>query len=324
LSDDDYRKQVLHEELGAVPTQDELKYEQDEQINTTQVNTIELAAIDRAKPAAVKMEIENRSAKPIVEYNQLADVDISITTRDHETFKRNVLQLYEAIKKNCAYRGEVYIKEVRTLASIKYKLYGPGIPRPMEIFRIPYDPAKMVKKFHVHAVKMYYDNNVTLFRSCVACLLSGVGESYKWFACNKTPSSVLLKYAQRGFSIILNSKERNAISAYIEGDERWGKMLKHLDIPSDKIYCCVTADHPFFKPGLYGSGIRMTLRNFERDCNAQYASNLVVSYPKTLYPYGELNIKDNRKFYPPIPNLITACMDYVENGATDALADEDE
>ena len=57
--------------------------------------------------------------------NQLADIDISITTRDHDTFKHNTIQLYEAIKKNCEHRGAVYINEVRTLASIKYKIYVP-------------------------------------------------------------------------------------------------------------------------------------------------------------------------------------------------------
>jgi hypothetical protein len=347
LTDADYQKQVLkidkQDTQPPIESKSDINYETDDvnnigltDVNTnnsTNVNTlnstVELSSVETNLPKTERkninqppiivdsrlnaMETENKSIKPSIDYNQLADIDISITTRDFDTFKTNALLLYEAIKKNCEHRGDVYIKEIKTLASIKYKIFGPGIPRPMDIFRIPYDPVKMVKKFHVHAVKMFYDNEVTLFRSCVACLLSGVGESYKWFSCNKIAADVLLKYAQRGFSIILNKKERDAMSKYMMDNERWGRMLKYLNVESDKIYCCVTADHPFFKPGLYDSGIRMTLRNFERDSNGQYASNLVVSYSKSLFNYGDLRIKDNNKMYAPNTTLINACLDYIEN-----------
>jgi len=310
LPDDEYKKQVL--KCDGEATRDEFKYESDA-ISTESPDTIELANIGPKDNVRVDVDadVENRSIKPVVEYNQLADIDVSITTRDHELFKENVFKLYEQIRANCRHRGPIYIKEVKTLASIKYKVYGPGLPRPMDIFRIPYDPSKMVKKFHVHAVRMYYDNDVTLFRSCVACLLSGVGESYKFFSCNKNCADVLLKYAQRGFSIILNAKERNALSNYVSQDERWGALLKSLGISAKKIYCTVTANHPFFRPGIYGKGIRMGLRSFERDVNSQYKNNIVVSHSNDIFPFGQLKIKDNRKMYPPNPDLINACLSYV-------------
>lgn len=343
LTNSDYQKQVLKlekKDIQLADNKDDITYENDDvsiEAPTTNtesespVDTIELSALDKKnlnqtakiventtenKQDVVMdpvIDVENKSIKPTVEYNQLADIDISITTRDFDTFKKNALFLYEAIKKNCSHRGDVYIKEIKTLASIKYKIFGPGIPRPMDIFRIPYDPVKMVKKFHVHAVKMYYDNEVTLFRSCVACLLSGVGESYKWFSCNKVAVDVLLKYAQRGLSIILNKKERDATSKYIMENERWGAMLKYFNMEADKIYCCVTADHPFFKPGLYDSGIRLSLRKFERDSNGQYNSSLVVPYSQSIFPFGELRIKDNNKWYVPNTSMINACLDYIES-----------
>lgn len=259
-------------------------------------------------------EKENKSMRNAVDYNQLADIDISITTRNHDTFKTNALALYEAIKANCSHRGAVHIKEVKTIASVKYKIYGSGIPRPMDIFRIPYDPIKMVKKFHVHAVKMFYDGDVTLFRSCVSCLLSGVGESYKWFSCNKVPADVLLKYAQRGLTIIHNRKERDALSKYIVDNERWGLIIKKLNIKSDKIYCCVTERHPFFRPGIYNCGVRLGLRNFEHDSNVAFPNTLVVSHPKTVFPYGELNTHNNKKIYMPDVKMINVVLDYIENG----------
>ena len=81
-------------------------------------------------------------------------IDISIITRSHDKFKENALALYEAIKANCIHRGPVHIKEIKTIASIKYKIYGAGLCRPMDIFRIPYDPVKMVKKFQDALVKI--------------------------------------------------------------------------------------------------------------------------------------------------------------------------
>jgi hypothetical protein len=309
LTDSDYMAQLGTTQIGKSEITEDITYVSDETKTPPDLPKKEK-----------KMEVENKSVKPVIEYNQLADIDVSITTRDHEKFKANALKLYEYIKQNCQHRGEVSIREVRTLASVKYKLFGPGLPRPIDIFRIPYSPIKMVKKFHVHPVKMFYNNEVTLFRSCIASLLSGVGESYKWFSCNKVPASVLLKYAQRGFSIILNKNERTALSKYIVTDERWNSMLKYLEIDADKIYCTVQADHPFFRPGIYDSGIRMTLRNFEKETNGQYANTMVVTYPTSLFPYGELLVKDNRKFYPPNVSLINSCLEYVENAE---IVDED-
>lgn len=257
---------------------------------------------------------ENKTQRNAIDYNQLADIDISITTRNHDIFKANALILYEAIKANCSHRGAVHIKEIRTIASVKYKIYGPGVSRPMDIFRIPYDPIKMVKKFHVHAVKMFYDGDVTLFRSCISSLLSGVGESYKWFSCNKVPADVLLKYAQRGITIIHNRKERDALSKYILESQRWSPIIKELNIKSDKIYCCVTERHPFFRPGIYNCGVRLGLRNFEPDSNALYPNTISVPNPKTVFPYGELNTHNIKEIYPPDVKMINAVLDYIENG----------
>jgi hypothetical protein len=316
LTDKDYKKQVLQPNTVVI-TDNDIVHDEDDVCGNQQsfeeltFNASKDIKINNTEPS------EHKNIRPSVDYNQLADIDISITARDFDVFKNNTILLYDQIKDNCAHRGDVYIKEIKTLSSVKFKIYGPGLPRPMDIFRIPYEPAKMIKKFHVHAVKMYYDNNITMFRSCIACLLSGVGETYKWFSCNKVPIDVLLKYTQRGLSIILNKKERSAISKYLESNDRWGKMLKYLKIPADKIYQCTTESHPFFKPDLYDCGVRMNLRKFTRTCDSLYIGSLVVEYPKTDYPYGVLLIKDNSKQYPPNTQFINDCINYVESEAVD-------
>lgn len=351
LTDEEYKIQVLKKEQTEIKIEDnnDLQYDDDNNnistaviINSKLQNTTVEAEPEKTKvktnvnsttvsksvnsttvSTPLKKEDTENKSKRKVEYNQLADIDVSITTKDLPTFKINALALYEKIKKNCEHRGPVYIKEVKTIASVKYKVYGPGLPRPIDIFRIPYDPIKMVKKFHVHPVKMYYDNEVFLFRSCIASLLSGVGENYKWFSCNKVPIDVLLKYAQRGLTIILNSNERKAVTNYLNIDERWGLMLKHLKIKPERIYCCVPASHSFFNPGMYNAGIRLGLRKFNKESKQVYSNSLVVPHSKSLTPYGELLIKDNNKFYPPDVNKITACFEHIDSREAEESEIED-
>ena len=242
----------------------------------------------------------------------MADIDISITSAGFEEFKKNVLILFDGVKKNCEHRGEVYYEEVKTIASIKYKFYGPGLCRPIDVFCIPYSPAKMVKKFHVHAVKMYYDNKVTMFRSCIATLLGGVNESYKWFSCNKIPIDVLLKYTQRGLSIIFNQNERDATSNFLHTDTRWGLILENLEIEPENIYCCVTNDHPFFRPGMFKSGIRKDLREFNLPVAGQFVSSQVIPEVSSVFPFGDLRLKDNDKQFPPVHSVINDYLDFAE------------
>lgn len=330
LTDIEFKKQVLGlESKSSKLTTDDITYE-DIDDTTTDVRLTDVRLTDTqltdTQPVTLNKvlqpdDAENKTKRIGVDYNQLADIDISITTRDLETFKTRALSLYKTICDNCNHRGPVHIKEIKTLASIKYKVYGPGIPRPMDIFRIPYDPAKMVKKFHVHAVKMFYDGDVTLFRSCVACLLSGVGESYKWFSCNKVAADVLLKYAQRGMSIILNERERQALSIYIKDSDRWGTMLKVLNIPTEKIYGAVNANHPFFRPGMHDGGCRKGLRLFEHAGNGMYFNKLVISKPKNVFPFGEVRFKDGKKIHAPNMQTILAGIEYYINGDTDQTDD---
>ncbi len=258
-----------------------------------------------------KQEVPEDKSVRAVEYNQLADIDISITTRDTEVFKERAIKLYETIKKNCEHRGAVYIKEVKTISSMKYKIYGPGLPRPIDVFKIPYEPIKMVKKFHMNVVKMYYNGDLILLRSCVSSLLSGVGENYKWFSCNKVPVDVILKYAQRGISLILNKKERDSISNYITESDRWSFIPERLKINPEKMYCCVTYRHPFFRPGTYGAGIRKGLRVFERTAGGMYANSLVVSQLRYSFPYGDVMTHTTKKIQMPNPKLISDMLDYI-------------
>jgi hypothetical protein len=91
-------------------------------------------------------------------------------------------------------------------------------------------------------------------------------------------------------------------------------MLEKINMSSNEIYCCVNSRHPFFRPGLYSSGIRMGLRNFERDASNVYPNILVVTTPKQVFSYGEVITHDNKKIYPPNIRLIGAVLDNIEYG----------
>jgi hypothetical protein len=105
----------------------------------------------------------NNAGKPQKEnklnYNLLSDIDISISIDNYDTFEELALLIGEHIQKNCSHIGEVWIKKVITASSFKYKIYGPGLLRPIDLFRVPYGPEKMVKKFHCPIVRSWYNGS---------------------------------------------------------------------------------------------------------------------------------------------------------------------
>ena len=323
LTDEDYCKTMNI----VAESDDELVYDEDRLVEPIELHTeplVEPSAKLHAEPPIEPIKLHTEpikpSAEPITEpaenkssnateYNQLADIDISITTKCIETFKERVYILYNKIVENCKHRGPIYITCIKTIASIKYKIYGPGVPRPMDVFRISYTPAQMVNKFHLHVVKMYYNNTLTLFRSCISCLLSGVSESYKWFTCKKIPADVLLKYAQRGFTTVLNQVERETIANYIMTNDRYSLMIKYLQINPNDIYCCVNNKHAFFKPSLYSAGIRLTLRNFA--LYDEPYNRLVIGYNQQLKSYGMLEFKDINKIYKPNQMIVLSALNHI-------------
>lgn len=201
-----------------------------------------------------EMLSENQSA-PTVKFNLLSDIDISVTTCETAVLKEFVIDLHKHFKTKTD--QHIYITEVRTLASIKYKLHGPGLPRPIDIFKIHYHPAKMVKKFHFNQVKMFYTNDLYMLRSCIVTLLTGVGEAYKWFSCNKVAVDVIMKYAQRGFTVILNKSEKEILKKFIKVSKRWQHLSDY------EVFSCIGPNHAFYRDG--SSGSRKDLKHMTSD-----------------------------------------------------------
>jgi len=284
-------------------------------------------------------EDPNDKEDKMPDYNKLADMDISLTTHTFDDFRENARSLFKQIKHNVRFRGPVWMIEIETLASFKFKIYGPGLIRPIDLFRIPYDAAKMVKKFHVPCVRMWFEgtqevdildgkivagsssaDDLIIFDSCLRALKSGVNNSYKWFSCNKIPADVILKYAQRGITTVLNKKERLALEAYMLIGKRWKNLLDvapdgQLDANSMDIFGVMSDKHKFFHSAQFDSGIRMNLRNtlFVED-NSFYSKRQSVNYPEHNTVYGgDLAIKTNNSVNPPKLENITKYIRYLSN-----------
>ena len=116
-----------------------------------------------SKNDEVADEKKNSYDKPLKpKYNEISDIDISISIDNYETFEEIAKILYKQIKKNCSHIGSVWIQKVYTASSFKFKIYGPGLIRPIDMFRVSYGPDKMVKKFHCPIVRSWYDGGNTV------------------------------------------------------------------------------------------------------------------------------------------------------------------
>ena len=242
------------------------------------------------EPIIIKKIIQKNT-----KYEKMADIDVSITTNDFATFKERAYILYEQVVKNCKNNGEVYIKEERSETNTKFKIYGPGLPRPFDIFKTFNSPAKLVKLFHLSAVRMYYDGNLMMYRSCISSLLSGVCETYKIHSCRKVPADIILKYVIRGISIVLNKNEIDTITAYIKSSQRWRYIFNHVN----KLCHTLDINNPIFTAC---NGIRHGLIA-DSPIRSRYCvnneKNKKVIDETYIYPYGTLQTHDNSKMIPP-------------------------
>jgi hypothetical protein len=224
---------------------------------------VEQSLLSRFNEIAASYKLSDGSLKSLANggIGNLSDIDISITARTLNQYITSTLEIYSRIRENCKSKGEVWLRPIKTVNSIKFKIYGPGVPRPIDIFRIPTSPLKMVKKFHLNMVKMYYDGDIYMFRCCVATLLSGVGEYYRWFSCNKIPANVILKYIQRGFSVVLNKKEKIIFQNYLKQSKLYSKVMEGVD----NVYGMVDYKHQIFDLSKFNTGVRENLKPMTRE-----------------------------------------------------------
>jgi hypothetical protein len=137
--------------------------------------------------------------------------------------------------------------------NLKFKYKITGIKRSFEIFQIKFPNFfSTVHKFHLPCVRSYYDGTtVHMLPSAVsACMLLSNLE-YKYFAGTKDPIEVINKYRQRGFTTILNDKERIKMIKYSHDVEKWRELYDIRTLSknnTDKLFKPIDLGHKLFKP----------------------------------------------------------------------------
>jgi len=112
--------------------------------------------------------------------------------------------------------------------NIKFKYKITGIKRNFEFFQIKYENFfSTVHKFHLPCVRAYYDGTeVFMLPSCIGACMTLTNIEYKYFAGAKDPIEVINKYRQRGFTTILNDKERIKMIKYSHDVEKWKDLYE--------------------------------------------------------------------------------------------------
>jgi hypothetical protein len=312
LKDDEYNKFIAQPENQAFNVEyDDIEPSQPQnQVKEMQIDDIPLK-IDEDEENPDSDVPKSEKGKKIINkpgYNQMADIDIAISTPNWDDFDEQAIQIMRKINKNCMSHGIVYFEKVITLSGYKYVCRGPGLIRPIEIFRVRQSHLKLVKGFHVPCVHSYFDGNIQLnadlnpnslvcLIEAVCAILSGVNGYYKWFACNKVPIDVILKYAQRGITTIINKRELLTLTHYIHINERWKPIIPHI---KGSIWGYFPHDHVFFRSGDMNFGIRYGLDPIFTNIQSNVSRKIKLPTPPQFIQNVCLNVKNNNQILPPI------------------------
>lgn len=185
-----------------------------------------------------------------------SDIDLAISS---VSYKKYILQAYDMIDFiNGMVETPFSVTEDCTASGVRFHLTHSTINRQIEIFRTPMSIIKLVSNFHVPCVRMFWNfDQIYMTRGCAASLLTGVNENFNWFSSNKIPADVILKYAQRGFTTILNQKELQCLELYMNESKHWNYGLNSQAEFTGKF----DKDHPFFRVDAIPKGIRYGLKN---------------------------------------------------------------
>lgn len=166
---------------------------------------------------------------------------------------------------------------LQILESIKFKLSSPKLLHNIEIFKLKWN---QVARFHLDCVRAAYNGKtVKMLPSFISALMTFTNLSYKYFSGKTDIVSILLKYLNCGFGTIINNKEKDIVTQYINtlhsGNELYNGYFGNK-----------TLNDNIFRPGKY-------LYNIPNDAYKQQdrkyihsVEDLKQSY-KHLYNYDE-------------------------------------
>jgi len=192
----------------------------------------------------------------------MSDIDIIVDLGDDADFDRKVLEVFEIVKANAIrnhlenptmYPSDaVKMLKITTPQSYKYYIVGPALHKNIELFRIFVHPLGCVSRFHFPCVRgIYSGDSVKLFPSMISAAFTGVLLEYKWMSSAKNTKDLVCKYFTRGFTLLLNSNEHEAMRQHIlEFSDQWGYLMAAGDNTRS-----IAIINPVFKPRQNRAGI---------------------------------------------------------------------
>lgn len=181
------------------------------------------------------------------------DIDIAVCTQSYKEFCDQVTQMTDLISANLG--EKVDVKSISCGSGVRFHVSHPKLARHYEIFRTPLPLIRLVAGFHVWAVKALWNfRTLIMTRSFVVAMLTGVCESFDWFSCNKIPVDVVLKNAQRGYTIPLSQRElKTTLDYFRETKGAWS--YKTIKSTAD-FTGSYTKNSPFFRIDMFPAGLR--------------------------------------------------------------------
>lgn len=163
----------------------------------------------------------------------LEDINISLVTYDMVKNKKIILDnevcyyINDYIINNKVPEDKNYLA-LKISESIKFKIKSEHMKHNIEIFKVNNnDFFGVVAKFHLGVVRAYYNGyNVYLLPSCITALMTGINIDYNYFASIRNPIEILHKYRSRGYSVLLNKKEKEYMVKYIKNNDEFKKLYE--------------------------------------------------------------------------------------------------
>ena len=189
------------------------------------------------------------------DYNKCSDIDVVVDLSDDEPFTKKCESILTAVQQK---HPEAKLIEIKTKKSFRFKIFGKGMKRCIELFRTYIDPIATISRFHFPCVRGYYDGrSVRLLSSLVAGAMSGFMPDWKWMASTHVGEYLVAKYFSRGYGMFLNMHEHDLVKQFITREPAWQHILK--SIPAE-IAKPLDPNNPIYKPRQLRAGLHKEMK----------------------------------------------------------------
>ena len=215
------------------------------------------------------------------DYNKCSDIDVVVDLSEDGPFTKKCEEILAAVQKTYP---EAKLIELKTKKSFRFKIYGDGMKRCIELFRTYIDPIATISRFHFPCVRGYYDGrSVKLLSSLVAGAMSGFMPDWKWMASTHIGEFLVAKYFSRGFGMFLNAREHYFVIQYMIREAKWHYALGSIPERGQPM----DPNNPIYKPRKVNKGIHAEMKPSEKTDSDYLHIILVQPHSDELPPFRQ-------------------------------------